>query len=46
MYAFTAFVDAKFYKEKDMQELRSVLEKHGFHFKKQFPVRVFGRRND
>jgi len=36
MYAFTAFVNAKFYKEKGMQELRSVLEKHGFHFKKQF----------
>jgi len=36
MSAFTAFVDAQFYKEKDMQELRSVLEKHGFHFKKQF----------
>ena len=36
MYAFTADVDAKFYKEKVMQELRSVLEKHGFHFKKQF----------
>ena len=26
----------KFYKDESMQELRSVLEKHGFHFKKQF----------
>ncbi|MBQ7948690.1 MAG: 16S rRNA (adenine(1518)-N(6)/adenine(1519)-N(6))-dimethyltransferase RsmA [Clostridia bacterium] len=36
MYAFTTLVDAEFYKENKMQELRSVLEKHGFHFKKQF----------
>lgn len=39
MYAFTFNLNAKiyqFYKDKSMQELRSVLEKHGFHFKKQF----------
>ena len=38
MYAFTVFVNAKFYDQGSgqMQDLRFVLEKHGFHFKKQF----------
>ena len=36
MYAFTDFRGRKTFQGETMQELRVVLEKHGFHFKKQF----------